>query len=448
MHHLVFAVLPVFVELGTEVVVLGRLVALSFLVLFCMAIVCYSVTFCCSAGTITRAGRAASAARVDASAAMTDGLLNFETVKYFTAEELVQERVSRELERCEERWALFCRQYSISGVIVACIFAAFLAATVILASIEVHTGKMTIGAFVLVNTYMLQLVKPIEMLGFAIQGVAQGVAMLEQMLQLFRERREPEHPKEGHFSNGRGTVVFEEVSVAYTPERPVLKKLSFRIQAGCTLGVVGTSGSGKSTVVRLLMRLLEPDSGTILLDGIPISSLPLSDLRRAIAVVPQETLLLNDTLRSNIAFGRPGATHDDIESAARVAQLHDFILTLPEGYETVVGERGVKVSGGERQRISIARAVLKKPRMYVFDEATSSLDSRTEGEILSGLQRISRSTTTLVIAHRLSSVVNADEIIVLEGGQVVECGTHGGLVRQGGRYAALWNSQREGTVAA
>lgn len=448
MHHLVFTVLPVMVELGAEIVVLGRVVSVTFLGLFCTAIVCYSLVFCSSAGKIIRAGRAASEARVEVGAAITDGLLNFEIVKCFAAEELLQTRVCRELDRCEERWVFFYRQYAVTGVMVASIFVAFLAATIIVAAVQVHSGQMTIGTFVLVSTYMLQLAKPIEMLGFGIQGVGQGAAMLEKMRELFRECREPEGRGSSHVASGAGSVEFEEVSVAYRPERPVLKRVNFRIEAGRTLAVVGASGSGKSTMVRLLMRLLEPDSGMILFDDLPISAIPLSDLRRAIAVVPQDTLLLNDSLRNNIAFARPGATHEDIESAARIAHLHDFILGLPEGYETAVGERGVKLSGGERQRVAIARAVLKKPRMYIFDEATSSLDSRTEGEILAALRHISRSTTTLIIAHRLSTVVNADEIVVLEGGEVVEHGTHSGLLRRGGRYAALWSSQRGGLNCA
>lgn len=448
MHHCTFSVLPVFVELGTEVVVLGRLVSFEFLAIFCAAVICYSLTFCCAAGAITRAGRAASDARIGANAAMVDGLLNVEAVKCFTAEKPVQERVSRRLERCEDGWVLFYRRYSVSGVIACCIFAALLLATTALASAETRSGRMTIGEFVLINTYMLQLVKPIEMLGFAIQGIAQGAAMVEKMLQLFREKREAGYPAAGQFSIGTAEVAFEEVSVAYTPQRPALRRVSFRIGAGCTLGVVGASGSGKSTMVRLLMRLLDPESGVIRFGGVPIASFALADLRRAIAVVPQETLLLNDSLRNNIAFGQPAVIQEDIERAVRIARLDDFILTLPEGYETLVGERGVKLSGGERQRISIARAVLKNARMYIFDEATSSLDSCTEEQIVTGLRAISRSTTTLIIAHRLSAVIYADEIIVLEGGQVIERGTHEGLLRQGGRYAALWWSQREGSGAA
>jgi ABC-type multidrug transport system fused ATPase/permease subunit len=291
-------------------------------------------------------------------------------------------------------------------------------------------------------------VRPMEMLGYAMQGLSQGVAMLEKMLGLFRERPEPQSLDDRESLEGPGKLEFENVGLGYRPDRSVLKGISFWIPAGKTLGIVGASGSGKSTLVRLITRLLEPDDGRILLDGERISTLPLAKLRRAIAVVPQETVLFDDTIAYNIGFGKEEASREDIEQAAKVAHLHDFIMSLPEQYDTRVGERGVKLSGGEKQRVSIARAAIKRPRIYVFDEATSSLDSRTEGEILRNLQEISRFSTTLVIAHRLSTVVHADEIVVLDGGALVERGTHASLLRQNGRYAALWHAQQHGAVAA
>src|SRR5262249_42951053 len=230
--------------------------------------------------------------------------------------------------------------------------------------------------------------------------------------------------------------------------RVILRGVDFNVPAGKTLGVVGGSGTGKSTLVRLLVRLIEPDAGVILLDGVPIRDLSLAELRRAIAVVPQDTVLFNDTIGYNIAFGKAGSTQAEVEHAARLAHLHDFIMSLPEGYDTKVGERGVKLSGGEKQRVSIARAAIKRPRIYVFDEATSSLDSNTEREILRNLREISRFSTTVVIAHRLSTVVHADEIVVLEHGTIIERGMHSSLLRQNGRYAALWEAQQQGTVAA
>jgi ATP-binding cassette subfamily B protein len=225
-----------------------------------------------------------------------------------------------------------------------------------------------------------------------------------------------------------------------------LKDISLALPAGKTLGIVGASGSGKSTIVRLLTRLIEPDSGRILLDGLPISTLTLAQLRGAIAVVPQDTVLFNDTIGYNIAFGKPGSTSLEVQQAAKLAHLHDFIASLPEGYETKVGERGVKLSGGEKQRVSIARAAIKRPRIYVFDEATSSLDSRTEREILQNLDEISRNSTTVVIAHRLSTVVHADEIVLIDAGVIVERGTHHSLLAAGGRYASLWTLQQGAPV--
>lgn len=448
LHHLMFTVLPVAAELGTVVLVLWSLSPPLFLALFCGALAFYTGAFVYSAATLSETARTASAARVAAGAAITDGLLNYETVKYFTAESTVQERVGKALAHSETEWVTFYSRYARNGLIVASIFAAFLAATTWYATIEVRSNRMTVGDFVLVNTYILQLVRPVEMLGYAMQGLSQGLAMLEKMLRLFREAPEATPKVRAGAITGQGILEFDGVSLSYGTNRPVLRNVSFRIIPKYTLGIVGPSGSGKSTIVRLLMRLLDPDVGQILLDDVPISTLPLPQLRGAIAVVPQDTILFNDTILYNIALGRPGASPTEIQRAARVAQLHEFITNLPDGYDTRVGERGVKLSGGERQRISIARAVLKSPRIYVFDEATSSLDGQAEHGILDSLRDISKCSATLVIAHRLSTVVDADEIVVLEEGRVIERGTHAYLLGRNGRYTALWQAQRHGAAAA
>ena len=450
LHTLVFTILPVATELGTIVVVLSRLDHPAFLGLFSGAIAAYAVVFWYAAYTIVAAARAASDSQVNAVAVMTDSILNYETVKYFTAESVVQERVSRALTQTEDGWVGFYRRYAYNGLGVATIFAGFLAVTILYAAHEVQAGQMTVGSFVLVNTYMLQVVRPVEMLGYAMQNLSQGLAFLGKMFEIFRERAEPStgdiSPAGG--GAGPGRLDFEAVGVSYRSDRVILKDVNFTVPAGKTLGVVGGSGAGKSTLVRLLVRLIEPDTGCILLDGTAIGELPLCAVRQAIAVVPQETVLFNDTIGYNIAFGKAGSTQAEVEHAARLAHLHDFIMSLPDGYGTRVGERGVKLSGGEKQRVSIARAAIKRPRIYVFDEATSSLDSNTEREILRNLREISRFSTTLVIAHRLSTVVHADEIVVLEGGTIVERGSHAALLRQNGRYAALWEAQQKGTVAA
>jgi ATP-binding cassette subfamily B protein len=307
---------------------------------------------------------------------------------------------------------------------------------------------MTVGTFVLVNTYMLQIVRPVEQLGYAMQQLSQGLALLGRVFELFREPPEISAVASGSAPGGAGRLEFQHVGVSYRSDRVVLTDVSFTLPAGKTLGVVGGSGSGKSTLVRLLVRLMDPDAGRILLDGISVAELPLNRLRQAVAVVPQDTVLFNDSIAYNIAFGKEGSTQADVEHAARLAHLHEFIISLPDGYATKVGERGVKLSGGEKQRVSIARAAIKRPRIYVFDEATSSLDSNTEREILKNLREISRFSTTVVIAHRLSTVVHADEIVVLDAGTIAERGTHAALLRQNGRYAALWLAQQQGMAAA
>jgi ATP-binding cassette subfamily B protein len=450
LHTLVFTILPVATELATIVVVLSRLDQPAFLGLFCGAIAAYAVVFWYSAYTIMAAARAASESQVNATAVMTDSILNYETVKYFTAESVVQARVSRALRQTEDGWVGFYRRYAYNGLGVATIFAGFLGITMLYAAHQTQGGRMTVGSFVLVNTYMLQGVRPVEMLGYAVQTLSQGMAFLGKMFEIFREKTEACSP--GDISpaggGGAGRLDFEAVGVSYRSDRVILRDVNFTLPAGKTLGVVGGSGAGKSTLVRLLVRLIEPDTGRILLDGISIGDLPLPAVREAIAVVPQDTVLFNDTIGYNIAFGKAGSTQAEIEHAARLAHLHEFIVSLPEGYETRVGERGVKLSGGEKQRVSIARAAIKRPRIYVFDEATSSLDSNTEREILRNLREISRFSTTVVIAHRLSTVVHADEIVVLEGGTIVERGCHTALLRQNGRYASLWEAQQQGTVAA
>ncbi len=446
LHHAVFTFLPVVAELATIVIVLWRLDQPIFFAFYAGAALCYAIVFGFTVSKVMRTANAASATSIDASATMTDSILNYETVKYFTAEPVVQEKVSRALMKTERHWVSFYRLYSVSGLAVATTYAAFLALTILYAVGQVQAGAMTIGGFVLVNTYMLQIIRPIEMLGYAVQGLSQGIAMLDSMLTLLREKPEPDDADATAATTGPGSLEFDAVAVAYRSDRTILNDVSFRIPAGKTLGIVGTSGAGKSTIVRLVTRLLEADSGRILLDGVPISQLPLSLVRRAIAVVPQDTVLFNDTIGYNIAFGKHGCTQNEIEDAARVAHLHDFITSLPDGYQTQVGERGVKLSGGEKQRVSIARAALKHPRIYVFDEATSALDSRTERQILRNLREISSMHTTLVIAHRLSTVVHADEIVVLEQGTIVERGTHSSLFEQNGRYAALWRAQHPASL--
>ena len=441
MHHLVFTVLPVIAEVATTVLVLSRLELPIFLVLFFLALVCYACAFGYGARAVVKPAEAASSATVHATGVIVDHLMNVETIKQFAAEAVVGKKVSEALVDSENAWVGFYRRYAYNGVTVATIFALFLAATVGIASYEVQRGRMTVGEFVLVNAYMLQLVRPIEMMGFAMQALSQGLALLKDMFGLLREIPERYSSGESAPMNGVGRVELRCVSASYRDRLPVLSNVSFTIEPGRTVGIVGASGSGKSTLVRLLTRTLDLDSGGIVIDGVPIVEYSLTALRRAIAVVGQDTALLNDSIRANFLIGRPNATQADVEQAARAARLHEFILSLPDGYDTQVGERGVKLSGGERQRLAIARALLKDPVLYVFDEATSALDSKQERAILHNMIEVSAARTTLVIAHRLSTVVHADEIVVLDHGRVVERGRHQDLVKAEGHYGAMWRAQ-------
>ncbi|MGH7002411.1 MAG: ATP-binding cassette domain-containing protein, partial [Alphaproteobacteria bacterium] len=306
------------------------------------------------------------------------------------------------------------------------------------------SGTMTIGEFVLVNAYLLQLYQPLNMLGFMYREVKQALVDMEAMFSLLRLEREiQDRPDAKPISVGGGEVVFDRVSFRYEARRSILHDVSFTVPAGKTVAIVGASGAGKSTISRVLFRFYDVEAGSVRIDGQDIRDVTQASLRRAIGIVPQDTVLFNDTLFYNIAYGRPGATREEVEEAARLAHLQQFIAHLPDGYETMVGERGLKLSGGEKQRVAIARTILKRPRILIFDEATSALDTHTEKEIQANLGEVSAERTTLVIAHRLSTVIDADEIIVLDKGRIVERGRHAALLVSDGVYAALWRRQQE-----
>lgn len=332
------------------------------------------------------------------------------------------------------------------------IFAASMVSSLGYAGYEVIHGTMTVGDFVLINTYVSRLVQPLEAVGLVAHAVSQALAYLEKMPDTFKEKPEADSPASIDEAPRRaGSIAFENVMFSYKTGRTTLSNVSFHVRAGRSLGIVGSSGSGKASIIRLMFRLYEIDSGQITLDGVPTTRMPLTDLRSSIAVVPQDTVLFNDTIRNNIAFGKPEATQAEIEDAAKLAQLDKFVSSLPDGYDTRVGERRLKLSGGEKQRVAIALAALRRPLTYVFDKATSSLDSPTEREILQNLIDVVKISTTVVSAHRLSTVAQADEIIVLDRGTILERGTHPGLVIRGGAYAALWrtqNGERNSTVSA
>jgi ABC-type transport system involved in Fe-S cluster assembly fused permease/ATPase subunit len=329
----------------------------------------------------------------------------------------------------------------------AAIIALGLTLIMLLAASGVRDGSMTVGKFVVVNTYLIQLYQPLNFLGIVYMSIRQGLVDMEQMFTLLRVEQEiADKPGAialaAHLSDGAaGEVVFDNVQFGYQPSRTILKGVSFTVPAGGKLAIVGPTGAGKSTISRLLFRFYDVTAGRILIDGQDIRDVTQDSLRAAIGVVPQDTVLFNDTIRYNIGYGRPGATEAEIQQAARQAQVHDFVMRLPEGYDTRVGERGLKLSGGEKQRVAIARTILKDPRILILDEATSALDTRTEQEIQSALRAVAHRRTTLVIAHRLSTVVDADEIIVLQDGQIAERGRHAALLAQDGLYARMWALQ-------
>ncbi|MEQ8332862.1 ABC transporter ATP-binding protein/permease [Nisaea sp.] len=378
-----------------------------------------------------------------------DSLLNYETVKYFSNETHEEERYDRSMRSYEDAAVKSRTSLSLVNVGQGGIIAIGLMVVMALAGGDIAAGKATVGDFVMVNTYLIQLYMPLNFLGFVYREIKQSLTDMQQMFLLLDEEAEIEDAEDAtDLVVDNGAVRFENVKFGYSAERGILKGISFDVPAGKTVALVGPSGAGKSTISRLLFRFYDIDEGAILIDGQDIRSVTQASLRRAIGIVPQDTVLFNDTIYYNIAYGRPGASKAEIEEAARLARIHDFIISLPDGYESTVGERGLKLSGGEKQRVAIARTLLKQPKIFLFDEATSALDSQTEKAIQTSLYEVSQDYTTLVIAHRLSTVVDAHEIIVLREGEIAERGNHEALLVQDGIYAAMWRQQmREQTVA-
>jgi ATP-binding cassette, subfamily B, heavy metal transporter len=377
-----------------------------------------------------------------------DSLLNYETVKYFAAEEREARRYDRSMERYETSSVKSYVSLNVLNAGQAAIFTVGLAAVMVMCAYGVSSGVNTVGDFVMINAMMIQLYQPLNFMGMVYREIKQATVDIETMFSILQ--RPPEivdRPDARPLKVSAGSIRFEDVRFAYEAARPILKGISFEVPAGKTIAIVGPSGAGKSTISRLIFRFYDVSGGRVLIDGQDIRDVTQKSLRRAIGMVPQDTVLFNDTIRYNIRYGRWEASDAEIEQAARLAQIDDFIRMSPHGYETEVGERGLKLSGGEKQRVAIARTILKGPPILLLDEATSALDSHTEREIQDALERVAKNRTTLVIAHRLSTIVGADEIIVLDQGRIVERGAHHDLLRHDGLYASMWNRQREAEEA-
>ncbi|MCH7693359.1 MAG: ABC transporter ATP-binding protein/permease [Proteobacteria bacterium] len=384
----------------------------------------------------------------EASTKAIDSLLNFETVKYFGNEDHEARRFDVALKGYEQAAVKSRTSLTLLNIGQGAIIAAGLTVVMVMAGRGVAAGVMTIGDFVLVNAYLIQLYMPLNFLGFVYREIKRSLTDMEAMFALLGEAPEiGDAPDAAPVRIDGGRVEFEDVSFGYDSRRPVLKGVSFTVPAGKTLAIVGPSGAGKSTISRILFRFYDVDSGRVLIDGQDIRQVTQQSLRAAIGMVPQDTVLFNDTIYYNIAYGNPAASPAEVEEAARLARVHDFVMGLPDGYQTSVGERGLKLSGGEKQRVAIARTILKEPSILLFDEATSALDSRTEREIQDSMNAVSADRTTLIIAHRLSTVVDADEIVVLDQGRIVERGSHAQLLAARGGYADMWARQRQAAKA-
>ncbi len=384
----------------------------------------------------------------DANTKAVDSLLNYETVKYFGAEDWEARRYDKSMEQFEAASVKTYTSLAFLNSGQAIIFTIALAVCMIMSAIDVMAGRDTVGQFIMVNALMLQLFIPLNFMGTVYREIRQSLTDIERMMDVLAENPEiADKPDAKPLVVTGGVIRFEDVVFRYEPERTILDGLSFEVPAGKMVAIVGPSGAGKSTISRILLRFYDVAGGRVTIDGQDIRDVTQKSLRAAFGVVPQDTVLFNDTILYNIRYGRPEATDEEVKAAAKLAQIDGFIATLPDGYQTMVGERGLKLSGGEKQRVAIARTILKSPPILMLDEATSALDSHTEKEIQDALDRVSKDRTTLVIAHRLSTIVHADRILVLEKGVLVESGTHGELMDRNGLYASLWNRQRQAEKA-
>ncbi|MBK7892638.1 MAG: ABC transporter ATP-binding protein/permease [Bdellovibrionales bacterium] len=444
LQFMLFNILPTIAEVAIVTVVLYLTFGWNFALITIGTIVVYVVFTIAVTNWRVQFRKDMMQRDTEANTKAVDSLLNFETVKYFTNEDHERRRFDVALEGYERAAIQSQTSLSMLNCGQGLIIAVGLVGVMALAAFGVQDGTMTVGDFVAVNTFLIQLYLPLNILGFAYRETTQSLVEMEKMFELLSVDRDiKDKPGANDLELARGTVEFSNVSFAYSSDRPILKHVSFTVTAGKTVAIVGPSGAGKSTLSRLLFRFYDPTGGAIRIDGQDLRDVTQTSVRRAIGIVPQDTVLFNDTIGYNIRYGRPKADDAAVHEAANLAQIGGFIERLPKKYDALVGERGLKLSGGEKQRVAIARTILKNPRILVFDEATSALDSATEQSIQQSLRDVSKNRTTLVIAHRLSTVVDADEIIVLKNGEIAERGRHEDLLRAAGEYARMWRLQAE-----
>jgi len=439
-----FNIVPTLLEILLVAGILFVVFNVGYVLAILVAVVVYVVFSIKITEWRTKFVREANARDNQSNSRAIDSLLNYETVKYFSNERYEAQLYDVDLDDWEQ--ARLKNRLSLAALNSGQALIIGLAMIVIMAMAvqEVASGEITLGDFTMINAYLLQLFIPLNALGFVYREIRQALVNVERLFKLLGDKPAIEDaPDATGLAVDKGEVRFEHIHFAYRPDRPILRDVNFTIPAGHKVAVVGASGAGKSTLARLLFRFYDVDQGAILIDGQDIRNVSQDSLRSAIGVVPQDTVLFNDTLYRNLAYGRPEATEEEVYRAARMAHLEDFIHSLPEGYETKVGERGLKLSGGEKQRVAIARVILKNPPLLILDEATSSLDSLSEQAILTALKEVSQRRTTLVIAHRLSTVMDADSILVMEGGKIVESGHHQDLLARNGHYARLWFQQHQ-----
>ena len=439
-----FSVIPTIIELILVCAILAWMFGPWYALVTGLSVTIYFVFTLAVTEWRTKFRRQMNDLDADASTKSVDSLLNFETVKYFGNEEHETRRFDHSMQGYEHAAVKTTTSLAILNAGQAAIFSVGLTAIMLMAGYGIASGTMTIGDFVLVNTFLMQLYVPLNLLGSVYREIKQSLIDMEAMFHLLGVVPEIED-RDGapDLKVDGATIEFENVSFSYEQNRGILHGVSFKVPAGRTVAVVGPSGAGKSTISRLIFRFYDPIEGRVLIDGQDITEVTQASLRAAIGIVPQDTVLFNDTIAYNIRYGRPGASDKEVDEAARLAQISGFIASLPDGGNAKVGERGLKLSGGEKQRVAIARTILKDPPILLLDEATSALDSHTEKEIQAALGQVSRNRTTLIIAHRLSTVVEADEILVLERGRIVERGSHQALLAKGGVYAAMWRRQQE-----